>query len=257
MPAELNVCFNGCSLTVGEGFPITDRDPYIYDRLVSKKFNFKSTNLAIGGSSNYTIFMRSANAIQSKKYNIVFTQWSALNRIWLSPGPEVYYFVNDKKYPDFKYRDLYISPKEKIKLNNNLLLLNHDYQNILDLIDYCKILNQLAQANSTKLFFINGLLPWQDDLVNLIDVGKFSTSLSDYTKNILDFNNRNDDEIVQYFNKLQDKFKQLDQTNWINLFSSFNSNVVDVGPEGHHPGIDSHKWLAEQISNFLNRNNIL
>lgn len=257
MSAKLNVCFDGCSFTVGEGFSETDRNIYVYDRLVSEKFNFESTNLAVSGSSNYTIFMRSADAIQSKKYNIVFTQWTALNRIWLSPGPGCYYFVNDQRFPDFKYRDLYISSKEKIKLNNNLLLLNHDYQNILDLIDYCKILNQLAQANSTTLVFINGLLPWQDDLVAAANTDNLSASLSDYTKSILDFDQRNDDEITEYFTKLQDKFTQLDKTNWVNLFLSFHSNAIDVGPQGHHPGIQSHRWMSDQISNFLNRNMML
>ena len=257
MSADLNVCFNGCSFTVGEGFPNNLKNQYIYDRLISKKFDFNSTNLAISGSSNYTIFMRSAEAIQSKKYDIVFTQWSALNRIWLSPGPEVYYFVNDEKYPDFRYRDLYISPKEKISLNNKLLLLNHDYQNIMDLIDYCKILNQLSEINSTKLFFINGLVPWQDDLNNTLDASNLLQSLSNYTKQILDFDNRDDDEIIKYFIKLQKKFNELDQATWINLFSSFLSNTVDIGPEGHHPGIKSHQWMADQISNFLMENNIL
>jgi hypothetical protein len=257
MSADLKVCFNGCSFTAGEGFPYNQRDQYIYDRILSTKFNFRSTNLAVKGSDNHGIFMRSADAIQSKKYDIVFTQWSALNRIWLSPGPEIYYFVNDEKYPDFTYRDLYISPNEKINLNNKLLLLNHDYQNIMDLIDYCKILNQLSKINSTKIFFINGLVPWQDDLINPINVDNLSQVFSTYTKQILDFDTRNDAEIIDYFTKLQKKFIELDQTNWINLFSSFLSNAVDISPEGLHPGIKSHRWMADQVSNFLMANNIL
>jgi hypothetical protein len=257
MSDKINACFNGCSFTVGEGFSIECRDDYIYDRLVAKKFNFNLTNIAIGGSSNYTIFMRTADAIQSKKYNIIFTQWSALNRMWLSPGPETYFFINDHKYPDFKYRDIYLSPKEKIKFTNTLLLLNHDYQNIFDLVDYCKILNNLACIASVKLFFINGLIPWTTDLITQVNSNNLTISLSEYTKNILDFDNRDDSSIIQYFIKLQDKFKQLDQTNWINLFSSFQSNMVDIGPEGHHPGISSHQLMADRVVHFLTANNIL
>jgi len=257
MSAQLKVCFNGCSFTVGEGFPEETRHNYIYDQLLSRKFNFDLTNIAVGGSSNYTIFMRTAEAIQSKKYNIIFTQWSALNRIWLSPGPETYFFINDQTYPDFTYRDIYLSPKEKTQLTNILLVLNHDYQNIFDLIDYCKILNELAKNNSVKLFFINGLIPWTDDLVTPINREDLSSSLSDYTKDILEFNTRDDNEIILYFSKLQDKFIELDQTNWINLFQSFQNHTVDVGPEGHHPGVASHQWMADQIYNFLTTNKIL
>ena len=201
--------------------------------------------------------MRTAEAIQSKKYNIIFTQWSALNRIWLSPGPETYFSINDQTYPDFTYRDIYLSPKEKTQLTNILLVLNHDYQNIFDLIDYCKILNELAKNNSVKLFFINGLIPWTDDLVTPINREDLSSSLSDYTKDILEFNTRDDNEIILYFSKLQDKFIELDQTNWINLFQSFQNHTVDVGPEGHHPGVASHQWMADQIYNFLTTNKIL
>jgi hypothetical protein len=257
MSTHLKVCFNGCSFTVGLGFPKELRHKYIYNHLLSTTFKFDSTNIAIPGSSNYTIFMRTANAIQSKKYDMIFTQWSALHRMWLSPGPETYLSTTERKYPDFKYRDIYLSPREKTQLINTLLILNHDYQNIFDLIDYCKILNQLAEANSVKLFFINGLVPWTDDLITPLNSEDLNSSLSDYTKDMLEFKTRDDKEIILYFSKLQDKFKELDQTNWINLFQSFMNNTVDTGPEGHHPGILSHQWMNDQIYNFLTTNKIL
>jgi len=106
-------CFNGCSFTVGEGFPPEQRDEHIYDRLVSRHYFFKAENIAVGGSSNYTIFMRSCQALLSGQYDIVFTQWSALNRIWLHPGPDVAFFTNDRKYSDFSYRDIYITKEKK------------------------------------------------------------------------------------------------------------------------------------------------
>ena len=257
MPAGLKVCFNGCSFTVGEGFPIESRDAYIYDRIVAKQFDFDATNIAKGGSSNYNIFMRSANAILSDQYSMVFTQWSALNRLWLSPGPDAQYFINDRRYPDFKYRDIYISPKEKIKFNDTLLMLNHDYQNIIELVDYCKILTNLAQSVKTKICFINGLVPWENDLNSPIDVNNLAGSLGAYTKDILDFDRRDDAEIILFFSRLQEKFAELDPTKWVNLFNSFDNNSVDVGPEGHHPGVKSHQWMADQVSTYLTENQLL
>ena len=256
MPTQLRSCFNGCSFTVGEGVPLGERINYIYTNLLAKKFRVEQQNIAIGGSSNHTIFMRSVSAIQSQKYDIVFTQWSALNRIWLYPGPDCYFFINDEKYPDFRYRDVYISKKDKQKLKETLLILNHDYQNIFELIDYCKILAQLGTVHKTKIIFINGLVPWENDLVKPL-TNDLSMSLSNYTKSILDFDNRGDHEILEYFIKLQNKFLEVDQTKWVNLFESFQKNTVDVGPEGHHPGIKSHQWMANQTANYIIENKII
>jgi hypothetical protein len=244
------VCFNGCSLTVGEGFDEQDRDQYIYDRLVSNYFDFDRTNISKPGSSNHTIFMRSASAILQKKYRIIFTQWSALNRLWLYPGPDSEFFINDEKSNDFLYRDLYISTKDKKKLKNLLLLLNHDYHNIIELIDYCKILSELAQSCDIKIVFINGLIPWQKDLCNTLTTD-LTNCLSDYTKSILDFENRDDEEIILYFSKLQEKFNLLDQSKWVNIFDSFQQATTDFGPHGHHPGIKSHKLMANRIIEYL------
>jgi hypothetical protein len=257
MSAQLKACFNGCSFTVGEGFPVEIRDNYIYDRLVSKDCNFQASNIARGGSSNYVIFLRSAKAIMSKQYDIVLTQWSALNRIWFYPGPDAEYHINDGQIDyNYRYRDFYLNKKEKIKLENTLRILNHDYQNIFDLVDYCQILNQLANHNSITLIHINGLVPWTNDLM-INDIINLKETLSSYTQSILDFDQRDDDEIIKYFRKLQKKFLELDQSNWVNIFDSFMDHEIDIGPEGHHPGINSHQWMAEQIINYIKTNKIV
>lgn len=250
------VVFNGCSFTVGEGFPLEQRNDYIYDRLVASHYSFKADNIAVGGSSNYKIFMRSCQALLSGQYDIIFTQWSALNRIWLSPGPDSVFFTNDVKYPDFQYRNIYLSKKDKDQLRNSLLLLNHDYQNILDLVEYCHILENLAKNSKTKLVFINGLVPWTNDLTRPIS-NNLGKSLSDYTKDILDFELRDDEEIIKFFTELQKMFLTLNQKSWVNIFDSFDSNTIDVGPEGHHPGIQSHRQMATQIINYIDTNKIL
>lgn len=255
MPARLKTCFNGCSFTVGEGFPVEQRDDFIYDRIVARQFDFDHTNIAQGGSSNYTIFMRSANAIISRQYDIVFTQWSALNRIWLSPGPDCTFYTNDNRHPDFRYREIYLSKADKQKFKDTAIMLNHDYQNIIDVVDYCKILTELSQHTGTRAVFINGLVPWKNDLVQPL-TDNLATSLSDYTKSILDFEHRPDEEIIKFVQQLQDKFKEVDPDMWVNLFDSFVENIVDVGPEGHHPGLRSHQWMAAQVANYITERKI-
>lgn len=247
----LNVCVNGCSCTFGSGFPKEIRQDYIYSWLLARKFNFNVTNIAKPGSSNHTIFMRTAAGIMSGKYDICITQWTGLSRQWFSPGPDTYFFVNDEKNEDYTYRDFYLSPRERSTFKKTLLVLNHDYQTIFDLVDYCKILKELADYKSVKLIYVNGLVPWQNDLATPFGGKDLATELSEYTKSMLDFDNRDNSEIIKYFTKLQNKFKELDQSLWVNIFSSFCDNIVDLGPEGHHPGIKTHQWMATQIANYL------
>jgi len=250
-----NVCWNGCSFTVGEGFSELIRDDYIYDRLISKKFNFNSTNIAVSGSSNLEIFKRTAQIIYNNTfYDIIFVQWTALNRIWLYPGPDCCFFLNDERNPDFRYRDIYINPITKTKLKETLLLLNHDYHNILDLIDYCCTIEYMARAANIKVVFINGIVPWTKELSQPLNFNNLNKSLSDYTKFLLDFDDRDDTEIVTFFQQLQQKFSLINKDLWVNLFNSMHDNTLDNGPEGHHPGILTHKKTADIISQYLIRN---
>jgi len=256
MSTQLKTCFNGCSYTVGNGFSLEQRDTYIYDRLLQKKYSFDSDNIATSGASNYLIFMKSCQAVLSGKYDIVFTQWTALNRLWMYPGPDCTFNVNAEYPPDFRYREIYLSEKERKQFRNHLLIMNHDFQNILDLLDYCCILINLSQNSGTKVLFINGLVPWTSDLDT--DVGHdLQHNLSEYSKKILEFNHRDDAEVTKFFTILQEKFALLDKSKWINIFDSFRKIQIDVGPEGHHPGIKSHQRMAKQVSTYLETNHIL
>lgn len=250
--SKLRACFNGCSFTEGEGFPLDQRDQYIYDRLVSKHFDFQHTNIAQAGSSNYMIFMRSAMALIQGQYDIVFTQWTSLNRLWLFPGPDTKFTLNDGR-STYHYRDIYINEQHKSWLDDTLLMLNHDHHNMIDLIQYCAILNDLAKKHGIRHVHINGLVPWTNDLekTTLIDL---ASELSDYSRSILDFDHRDDIEIRKFFQELQNQFATLDQSCWVNIFDSFRHNMVDRGPEGHHPGPNSHAWMANQVIAFLQTN---
>jgi hypothetical protein len=247
-------CFNGCSFTVGEGFPSESRKNHIYDHLVSCRFDLDRTNIAQGGSSNHEIFMRSADALK-KDFDILFVQWSALNRMWLYPGPDSIWHLNDG-HDEFHYREIQLDKKSKKIFENTLLMMNHDYHNICKLVDYCSILDRLSEHHGKIVVYINGLIPWTEDFARPLSTDLYE-SLSEYTKEILDFANRDDQEIIQLFTRLQQKFSELDHSRWVNLFDSFQSNIVDHGPLGHHPGIQSHKIMADKIVNYLENNQLI
>lgn len=245
----MKVCFNGCSFTEGVGFEPHQRPEVIYDRLVCRELGWSGDNIAVGGSSNHGIFMRSAQAIRSGQYQVVATQWSSLNRQWFYPGPDTVYFTNDGR-ASYRYRHINLDKSNKKFFDDTVRVLNHDYQNIIDLIDYCGILQDLGRQHGTRIVMINGLVPWTTDLVHYHG-GDLQHGLSAYTKQILDFAHRSDQEVRQFFMKLQTKFAQLDQTQWVNLFDSFMHNCMDLSPTDHHPGEKSHRQMANRVLDYL------
>lgn len=245
----MKVCFNGCSITEGKGYVEDQRKIFVYPWLVGQAVNCDLDNIAVGGSTNHQIFLRSADAIVSQKYQIVITQWSALNRLRLYPGPDTTFFVNDRVHDEYTYRHIHISKSQKKYLQEILLILNHDWQNIFDLIDYCRILEALCKEH-TKLIFVNGLLPWTSDLVLPVS-DNLNCHMSDYTKEILDFDNRDDKEVIFFFQQLRTKFKNLNQKVWVNLFDSIQKMTVDYAPLDNHPGPISHRMVADKIINHM------
>jgi hypothetical protein len=235
-------------MTLGEGFLLNQREGQIYPSLVSNKFMFDHDNLAMSGYSNYRIFLRTSQAIQSQQYEIVFCQWSELNRLWLSPGPNAWYYTTGKATDVYRCRDLILDVDTQNQLADQILLLNHDYQTSMDLIDLSNTLTSLAQCHQTKLIFINGMLPWQSDLITKFQE---TNQLSDWSRGMLDADTRDDSEVLVLFEQLQQKFSTLDQNRWVNVFDSFQSMSLDHGPLGHHPGPKSHQLMADRIHNYL------
>jgi len=254
MRSDITVGFFGCSFTVGEGFD-PDQRHLVYDRLLEHDFGFKRRNFAQIGASNHLIFMKACQMIDSD-IDLLIVQWSALHRLWLYPGPDACFFVNDGSRT-FAYRDIFISKTDIIKLRDQLQILNHDYHNILELIEYCRILCWLADYHEKQIVFVNGLVPWTRDLLYPLDTADIGSSLSPYTKALLDFGYLADDIIVKFFNRLRDKFLTLDQTRWANLFDSFQSMLIDTGPQGHHPGPGSHRSMADTIARYLRENGLI
>jgi hypothetical protein len=242
--------WTGCSFTYGEGFDDSDRDQYVYDRLVARQMGWRHENFAKPGLSNYLIFLAAAQNLLSGRFNKIFVQWTALNRVRYFPGPDTYFCLNDARSTDFCYRDICVPARDKKKLRDLTLILNHDYHNILQLVDYCCILDTMSKQQQCDVYFINGLVPWTPD-IETDTPNDFSTQLSPYTKSVLDFENRADTEIITFLNGLRDKFSLMPRHRWVNLFDSMRDRTVDTAPLGHHPGIRSHRQMADQIINFI------
>lgn len=245
--------FIGCSFTVGVGLPLEKDDRNNYTNIVSKKYNAIANNIAVSGNSNYNIFMGAINELLGKNPDKLFVQWSALNRLWLCPGPDTTLSLSHTINNDYAYRDISYKKAELQKFTDMYHLLNHDYNNILTLINYCNILTELS-FNKTEIIFINGLVNWTSEITTLDTLQDMAVYLSPYTKGLLEFESRSDDELIEFFSKLHNAINLLDKTAWVNMFNSMMKTKLDKGTDHIHPGPTSHVAYAEMIIKYLESN---
>lgn len=237
--------FVGCSFTHGDGL---EDQTFTYANQVAKYFNADISNLGKSGNSNYNIFLTALNEILFGTSDKIFVQWTAFNRVWVYPGPDVELGIMAIVKDDFRYRDIYFSKSELQDFSNKWNLLNHDYKRIFDVIMYCKILEKVSNGN---IIFINGLLPWTKELITDTEIINYETDLSNYSKSILDFDDRSDNELDELITKLKTHSQQLNTSLWVNCFNSFMENRIDVGLDKQHPGIESHRQYADWITTYL------
>jgi len=238
----MNIAIAGCSFSA---------DPICYPYILANHYSANLTNLAVHGNSNYNIFMSAANQLSSGNTDVLLVQWSGLNRIWLYPSPGIETCsVTNGLNKIFSSSDLSISKgisftkKQLTEFGELYFKLNCDYHLIMQLIDYCNILQNLAK-NKCQIFFINGLLPWTKEL--LFEESNID-NLSYYTKEILNFDISPDEEIYKFLNLLKTKMKTLDTTLWVNMFDSMLNNRIDtISKNDYHPGPKTHKALSDKI----------
>ena len=247
----MKLIFNGCSKTYGEGFLDEDRIKYCYPYLAQKFFGCEVENIASGGSSNSLIFERTADHMHRQKDNIHIVQWSELSRIWLFPDADlkIHTSIHNDSIKEIAQR-LGIESKKLKEFCDMLLFTNGDYHNLLQLITYCNALANIAKSTDNKIIFVDGMLTLPRDL---FDYTQSLSDLSEFTKQVIRFDARPDEELWKLYNKLYYSFKELDIELWANLFNSFKGSSVDLGPLGHHPGIKSHQIFFNLLKDKISK----
>ena len=246
--------FIGCSITKGEGLPFEETDDNNYANIVGKHFSADVTNLSKSGNSNYNIFIASLNELLYNKPTVLVIQWSGLQRHWLYPDLDLELpIINEASVQELQYLNTYFSESFVKKFVQNFLLLNHDYRNLLALINYCKILETVA-TNQSRVVFVNGMLPWTKELQYSQAVADPAKNFSSYTKSLLSIDSLPDEDIKKFFEPLQNGISQLNKKNWINMFNAINCLSVDYGNDGAHPGPKSHQKIAKILIDHLTTN---
>jgi hypothetical protein len=249
------IAFAGGSTVTGKGFTDTLLSSKIYPNVISNHLGTQAINLGIIGGSNYEIFMVASNYLASNAVDVMVIEWNLFQRYHFYPAPNSYIYVSAAQTE-------YIYNHDKVALSNTDLktlqkltvLANHDYHHILSLVEYCNIICKLA-GNNTQLIFLNGTVPWTADLIKIHKDGDdLNSNLSEYTKSLIDFDTRDDKEILQLLTDLRLKIQTMDDTKWIAKFECLFDyyNTLDKAEDRMHPGPKSHQRCADMIINYLN-----
>jgi len=246
----MNVLFCGCSFTASSGF----NDENLQDlwvNIVSKELNFNSTNIAFGGMSNHEIFKRTTNKIIETNPNLVVVMWSELHRLWCYTNhlfgnidnftmirPSITGWQSDLK--DLKkFRDIY----SKIFTNN--------YVDFRDWLLYIYGLQNILKQHGIPFIFLRGFSNNLQDWLN-IDKNNLIKS-SDFVKETLDFENHQDDYMIEKIDSLHSIINVIDKSKWINFYSpSFKELQVDKADDNSHPGKVSNANMANKFTEYYN-----
>lgn len=229
----LRIYFTGCSITMGAGFDFVQNDLRIYPMRVCEEYRAECINQAEGGSDNKKIFLRAAKAIMDRLADVYVVQWSALHRHWLYPAP------NKGIYMGSHYEES--SLKSFIA---QYQLLNHDYNNIMTVIDYTRILENLAQSSFAKIVFVNGMLPWTEDLLTQADYGQYAQDL---------MSDLSSDDVIDFRNRLTNNLELINWDLWANPWNSIMAMKQDNAPLDDHPGEQTHKQIAAKIITVIDK----
>lgn len=232
----------GCSFSSGWGF---DDPAKTWPTQLSQKLGMPVCNISQTAASNQDIFL-SVLKNQQHKHDLRLVQWTALNRITVSPSP-----INPKVV--LSYHNPYleqslpgVSTREINTFVQILAVLNQDWKHYFDLVDMIEILQQ-----DPLVYFINGLLPWDADFFYHNWTIPLTAS-NRFLEFLLQIDQFDDWQLQELLTKVMQARNRIDQTRWINLTNSWDSSKLDtVSASDPHPGPMSQAHYADQIYDFI------
>ena len=254
--------FAGCSYTHGDGFPLLKDDPLLWvNMLHSTNKHLSSTtllNVAYGGRSNDGIFQDTVYNLLNHNVQYAFVEWTSMPRYNLSLGVELYTTLVSF-LPNSPMRDV---ETNKIKYTSNYLnsirdrftsLADYHYE-ICNVVYFTNSLIRLAKLTDTKIFFINGMCPWDQDYFSPL-TNVLPSQYTDFTKQLLNVDSRDDDEIFKLYAKIHCEYHAaggIQPDHWLNLYQSMRDTKVDVNTDQRHPGIISNQNYCKTFDQILN-----
>jgi hypothetical protein len=261
----LTSVFVGCSITAGSGFEDFKDSNSLWVNLLAKNIpalkETKVINAGVPGISNDKIFHNAVKEITKHQPKYAFVQWTSYPRYEFSLGVETYstsqYFTPNSIVSEHRLHKENYSANYIKDIRDRFLSLHHPHYGIVQLIEFVNTLIKLCTVTGTKIFFVNGLCPWDNEYFVKLD-NVLPSSYTQYTQEILDAGTRDDGEVFKLYDKIHSEYQQagsVQQPHWLNLYKSFRDHKVDTNSDNKHPGIKSNQiyfdFLKESLVNHL------
>ena len=253
--------FTGGSLTVGTGWNLPDEQDLTWVNLVHKNCfsDLTCINAGIVAAPNAFIFKKSIDLIANNNdLAYLICSWVSAPRYIISAGFELY-STDVRCTPNSTINDVNLNtgtiPKKYIEnLRNRFLALHHYHNEIKLIVEYVNIINKLCKQKNITVYHINDSCGWDKNYFDRLE----NVSPEEYTTftktSILNIINRNDDEIFKLYTKLHNEYDSaggINESSWINLYSSWINNQIDVNHDDSHPGQQSNFNYYVTVNNFL------
>lgn len=255
------ILFAGCSYVSGCGFDLEKNEPSLWVNLLHQHTEFKLcklVNCGTGGRSNQGIFLDSVHHLSQGDYEYAIVAWTSMPRYELELGLETYVtkavFMPNSPLRDYNLNGITYSKAYLKTIRDRFVTLAHLHFEILNLIYYVNSLIRLANLVNTKIFFVNSLCPWDRDYFNCMH-SVLPEKYTEFTKKLINVNNRDDEEIFKIYNKMHKQYKDagsIQEKHWLNLYNSLGDTRVDVNNDGLHPGIKSNQLYFETLTQAIN-----
>lgn len=227
----------------------------------------KLLNQAHCGASNTEIFQQctAAMAMHGSEIDTLFCQWTSMPRYNFHVGFELW-DTSESTITHIRKHDVNLSrgdhyPRAYITdLLDRLRVLHHLRWEILRVVEFTNTIKKLAKRlGIDNVFFVNGLCLWDNDYFEY----QQNVLLEAYTaftkQEILNIESRNDDDIYALYTLAHTQYREaggIDPGDWINLYSSFNHNKIDVNFDLVHPGKKSnllyYDIVCKKVQNHIN-----
>jgi hypothetical protein len=251
--------FTGCSYTAGTGFKEEKNESCLWVNQLYRAF-FSDTvkiNAATGGRSNTGIFQDTVKNLIQYPAKYAFVEWTSYPRYEIELGLELYttrqLFSPNCPCQDHNLNDINYSAEYLNSVRDRMVSLTHPYYGIKQLIEYTNIIQRVATLTNTRVFFINGLLPWDQDFFVRKTVN-VPSEYTEYTQKILNVSNRDDEESFALYKLMHDHFDQdinIATLDWLNLYQSQINLRIDINLDGLHPGPKSNDLYYKLFSQRL------
>lgn len=251
--------FSGCSLTAGSGFPKERDEPALWVNLLHSHL-FPHTiklNVGFGGRSNAGIFQDTVKGLLTHQVEYAIVQWTSTARYNLELGLELYntsqHFIPNSPCRDHNLHNIKYTAQYLNSVRDRFTSLVHDSYEIINLLEYANSITKLAEKTNTRVFFINGVCPWDQHFFDR-KTNVLPDQYTKYTQQLLNTETRDDDEIFKLYNKMHNQFDAVggvNESNWLNLYNSMLDNRIDFNEDNSHPGVDSNRRYFEIFSNSL------